>query len=193
MEQTLDSQSFAETIIQPMKIIAFAGSSSSKSINKQLVTYTTTLLDSFEVEILDLNDYEMPIFSIDRENINGIPDKAHAFREKLAKADGIVCSLAEHNRSYTVAFKNILDWCSRVDMDIFANKPMFLMSTSPGGYGGGNVMNAAKSFFPKCGANIIETFSLPSFKQNFIDGRIANEDMREDHKVKAMAFRESLP
>lgn len=61
-----------------MNILAFAASSSRKSINKQLVTYAASILKSeiisgAEVEIIDLNDFEMPIYSIDREEENGIP------------------------------------------------------------------------------------------------------------------------
>lgn len=175
-----------------MKIIAFAGSNSSKSINKRLVAFTLKSFPEFETELLDLNDFEMPIFSLDREKENGIPDKAHQFREKMATADAIVCSLAENNRTYTTAFKNVFDWTSRVDMNIFANKPMLLMSTSPGGFGGGNVMQAAKGFFPRCGANIIETFSLPSFNQNFIEEAIANEELRLEHAAKVEVFRRAL-
>lgn len=174
------------------KITAFAGSNSVNSINKQLVLYTLKSFKEFEVELLDLNDFEMPLFSIDRENDGGIPDLAHEFRAKLSESDGVICSLAEHNRSYTVAFKNILDWCSRIDMDIFANKPMLLMSTSPGGYGGGNVMAAAKGFFPKCGANIVETFSLPSFHKNFSDGSIVNDEHKHNLSLKVDAFRGEL-
>lgn len=48
-----------------MNIIAFAASSSRKSINKQLVRYASTLLDKAKVEVLDLNDYELPLFSQD--------------------------------------------------------------------------------------------------------------------------------
>ena len=44
------------------KIIAFAGSSSKTSINKQLVTYAANLFENASVEVLDLNDYEMPYF-----------------------------------------------------------------------------------------------------------------------------------
>lgn len=183
---------FVKFKILNMKIIAFAGSNSSKSINKKLVEYTLKYFEGVEIELLDLNDYEMPLYSIDREESNGIPEKTREFRNKLSNADGIICSLAEHNRSYTVAFKNIFDWCSRVDMDIFANKPMLLMSTSPGGFGGGNVMNLAKSFFPKCGANIIETFSLPSFNQNFINAEIINEELRLEHLTKTKNFKKNI-
>lgn len=175
-----------------MKITAFAGSNSSKSINKRLVEYTLKFFPEFEINLLDLNDFEMPIYSMDREKNIGIPEKAHEFRAQLAHSDAIICSLAEHNRAYTVAFKNIFDWCSRIDLNIFANKPMLLMSTSPGGFGGGNVMNLAKAFFPKCGANIIETFSLPSFHQNFLEADIVNEELKKAHATKIAAFQAAL-
>lgn len=172
-----------------IKIIAFAGSNSSRSINRKLVQYTLDRFKDYKTELLDLNDYEMPLFSVDREEKDGIPEKAHEFRSKMHEANAVVTSMAEHNRSYTVAFKNILDWCSRVDLNIFGQNPMFLMSTSPGGYGGGNVMNATKSFFPKCGAEIIETFSLPSFYKNFNDGVISNEELNTDLFTKIDTFK----
>lgn len=50
-----------------MKVIAFAASSSKESINKQLVTYAANLIENAEVEVLDLNDYELPLFSVDKE------------------------------------------------------------------------------------------------------------------------------
>src|SRR5690606_7497000 len=123
---------------------------------------------------------------------DGYPDKVYQFRAAMEQADAIVCSMAEHNRSYTVAFKNILDWCSRIDMNIFCNKPRLLMSTSPGGFGGGNVMNAAKGFFPKCGADVVETFSLPSFKQNFSEGIISDATFRKELEEKITAFQTKL-
>ncbi|MEH0155893.1 NAD(P)H-dependent oxidoreductase [Limibacter armeniacum] len=174
------------------KIVAFAGSNSSKSINRELVKYTLSYFSEFDINLLDLNDFEMPIYSMDREQQHGIPEKANLFRKQMEEANAIICSMAEHNRSYTVAFKNIFDWSSRVDLDIFKNKPMLLMSTSPGGFGGGNVMNAAKAFFPKCGAEVIETFSLPSFYKTFSEGEILDPDLKEELIQKIEVFRKAL-
>ena len=173
-------------------IIAFAGSNSSQSINLQLVKYACTKLNHVNVELLDLNEFEMPLYSIDREKEHGIPQKAELFRKKMHEADGIVCSLAEHNKSYTVALKNILDWCSRVDMNIFGDKPMLLMSTSPGGYGGGNVMAAAKNFFPKASANIIDTFSLPKFYDNFKNDTIIDEENNKELQESINIFKQKI-
>jgi chromate reductase len=90
------------------QIIAFAGSNSSKSINKQLVEYTTTLLERSKAHVLDLNDFEMPIYSTDREAENGYPEKALDFVNLIRESDGIILSLAEYNGAYSGAFKIFL-------------------------------------------------------------------------------------
>ncbi|WNM20433.1 NADPH-dependent FMN reductase [Flavobacterium capsici] len=149
------------------KIIAFAGSSSKNSINKKLVTYATSFFENVDVEILDLNDYEMPIYSIDKEKENGFPDLAFQFLSKLESADLLVVSMAEHNGNYTTAFKNILDWTSRINPKTFLGKKMLLMATSPGGRGGSSVLEIAKDRFPRHDAEIVGTFSLPSFNESF--------------------------
>jgi NAD(P)H-dependent FMN reductase len=175
------------------KIIAFAGSNSSKSINKKPVKHALSRFDGYEITLLDLNDFETAIFSVDREEKNGYPEQAYRFHKYMEDADIIICSLAENNRTYSAAFKNIFDWCSRIDLNIFKNKPMLLMSTSPGGYGGGNVMNAAKSYFPECGANIIETFSLPRFQKNFDDVQgITDPELKAEFENKITAFKSAL-
>ena len=81
------------------KIVAFGASSSKKSINKDLAAYAASTIEDAEAIVLDLNDFEMPIYSIDYENDNGIPEKAYKFKEVLKNADGIVISFAEHNLS----------------------------------------------------------------------------------------------
>ena len=149
------------------KIIAFGGSSSKNSINKQLATYTANLFQNAEVEILDLNDYEMPVFSVDKEKEHGIHDLAHDFYAKIGSADFIVLSLAEHNGAYSSAFKNTLDWASRINNKTFQQKPMLLLATSPGARGGGTVLEIATKRFPFQGADVKGSFSLPAFYENF--------------------------
>jgi chromate reductase len=162
-----------------MKIIAFAGSNSRNSLNKQLVTYTVSLFENADTEILDLNDYEMPIYSIDRQKENGFPQPAHDFLAKIESADLLVMSFAEHNGNYSVAFKNILDWCSRINVKVFQQKPVLLMATSPGARGGRGVLDVAENNLPRHDAEIKAVFSLPSFNDNFDkeNGRISNSEL----------------
>ena len=150
-----------------MKILAFAGSNSKQSINKKLATYAAHLFVNSVVEILDLNDYELPLFSVDRENDIGYPKLAQNFLNKIADSDFIVLSLAENNGNYSSAFKNCIDWASRINPKIFQKKPMLLMATSPGARGGASVLEIAAKNLPRFDADIKATFSLPSFNENF--------------------------
>jgi len=150
-----------------MKLLAFAASSSSKSINKQLATYAASLVEAATVEILDINDYEMPLFSQDKEELLGQPDEAKAFYAKLGQADAIIISFAEHNGSYTAAYKNLFDWTSRIDQKLFQNKPMVLLATSPGPGGASTVLSAATGSAPYFAGDVKASISIPSFFDNF--------------------------
>lgn len=175
-----------------MKILAFAGSTSSTSINRELVKFVLKDFQNEEINLIDLNDFTMPVFSVDLEK-KGFPDEAHHFLKVIEECDVIICSLAEHNRSYSAAFKNVFDWSSRINVKVFQNKPMLLMSTSPGGYGGGNVMNTAKTFFPQFAADIKDTFSLPKFYENFdLESGVINPDMLSELKTKIENFKNQI-
>lgn len=159
------------------KVLVFAGSTSKKSINKQLASYAATKLVKVSYDVADLNDYAAPLFSIDEEEDKGFPENVQKFNDLLNQYDGFIVSLAEHNGSYAAAFKNIFDWVSRIDRKVFRDKPLLLMATSPGGRGGATVLEAANSTFPHLGGNIVATFSLPNFYDNFKD-EIIDEDLR---------------
>ena len=65
------------------KILAFGASSSRKSLNKRFASYAASLVPDAEVNLIDLNDYEMPLFSVDRERENGHPEEAKKFKEEI--------------------------------------------------------------------------------------------------------------
>lgn len=176
-----------------MKIFAFAGSNSTTSINYKLVAETLKNFKEDEINFVDLREFEAPIFSIDSEKEQGFPEAAHRFLNCIAEADAIVCSLAEHNRSYCAAFKSLFDWASRINVKVFQNKPMLLMTTSPGGFGGGNVMKEASTFFPQFAADIKSTFSLPKFLENFdIEAGITNADLAAQHQKAIRDFKSAI-
>ena len=116
---------------------------------------------------MDLNDFEMPIFSIDSEKEHGIPKLAYEFKLNLKKSDGIIISFAEHNGAYTAAFKNIFDWISRIEKIVWYNKPMFLLSTSDGSRGAQTVLEIAYKRISRGNPYEIPTFALPKFYDNF--------------------------
>lgn len=155
-----------------MKILSFAATNSQKSINKQLVSYATKVLahrlgGDAVIEVLDLNEYEMPIYSVEREKELGIPVEAHRFFNQVRAADRILISFAEHNGSYSAAYKNLYDWASRIDMRVYDQKPMVLMATSPGAGGAKNVLKSAIETLPHFGADVRGSFSLGEFYKHF--------------------------
>ena len=144
-----------------------------------MATFAANLFQNASVEILDLNDYEMPIFSVDKEKENGIHPLAHDFYAKIGSADFIVISFAEHNGNFSSAFKNILDWTSRINAKTFQEKPILLLATSPGARGGSSVLDIATKRFPFQGGIVKGSFSLPSFYENFdAEKGITNEDLK---------------
>jgi NAD(P)H-dependent FMN reductase len=174
------------------KVIALAGSNSKNSINKKLASYAAHKLKEASVKVLDLNDYDLPLYGIDYELEHGIPNAAQQLLDEIITADGIVISLAEHNGAYSAAFKNAFDWMSRINNKLWNNTPMLLMATSPGGRGGKTVLEVAKTSFPHLGGNIVADFSLPSFGQNFSEDRLTDQELNSELEAAIEQLRKSI-
>ncbi|MEL7146115.1 MAG: NAD(P)H-dependent oxidoreductase [Bacteroidota bacterium] len=174
-------------------ILVFGASNSKESINKKLAVWSANQLEHVNIDLVDLKDYEMAIYGIDLENEIGIPDQAKKFKEKVHAADGILVSFAEHNGGYTAVFKNLFDWISRIESPIWANKPMFLMATSPGGRGAKSVLNLVTTTFPHRGGDIVASFSLPFFEKKFSEvNGITDETLLAEFKKQLKAFEKAL-
>ena len=154
-----------------MKVLAFSTSNSKNSINKKLACYAAQQINNADVSLIDINDFEMPIYSEDREKESGIPQLAHDFYNAIGSTDSIVMSFAEYNGSYTSAYKNLFDWTSRINMEVFQSKPVIMLSTSPGASGAQSVLAAAKNSAPYFAANVIDAISLPNFYDNFNEAK----------------------
>jgi NAD(P)H-dependent FMN reductase len=177
-----------------LKLLTFSASNSLESINRKLLDYVEQHLPTHEIEHLDINDYEMPIYSIDRENESGIPELTEAFLDRIGQADALIISFAEHNGNYTTAFKNILDWCSRADRDLYQNRKILMFSTSPGAGGGRNVMALARQGAEIFGGQVVASLSIPKFHDNFdIEaGKLVDEELDSAVKQAIETFTQSL-
>lgn len=163
-----------------MKILAFGASYSSNSINQKLASFAAAQFPGAQTEILDLRKFQLPLFTTDLEAIIGHPHEVNDFLSRLDHADLIIISLAEHNGSYSTAFKNLFDWASRVKVKMFERKKLLLLSTAPGPRGGLSVLKTASERFPIHGAEIVGTFSLPHFHENFSEhSGIIHEELNE--------------
>ncbi len=157
------------------KILAFAGSNSSTSINFQLLQHVAKRLAGHEIKIQDFSQYELPLYSADREREKGIPVSVKIINRIIQEHDALLLAVNEHNGNVSAYFKNMIDWLSRLDRNFLANKRILLISTSPGRRGAASALEYTKGILPRFGGEVIESFSLPSFQDNFKNGKILNE------------------
>ena len=175
------------------KILALGASTSSHSINRVFSSYAASMVLDASVELLDLNDFQAPIYSVNQESAQGIPQNAKRFVNEIESADGIVLSLAEHNGSYTAAFKSLLDWGTRHKQKLWSDKPMLLLSTSPGARGAATVLAAADASFPHIGAQVVARFSLPSFHDKYTQARgITDSNLKLSFDAALAKFSQAL-
>ncbi|MDA0149882.1 NADPH-dependent FMN reductase [Vibrio sp. LaRot3] len=161
-----------------MKVLAFGASNNKQSINQQLAQYAAKQVPNADITMLDIDSLEMPIFSDEREKQLGQPEQAQAFYKAIGDADLVIISFAEHNGSYTAAYKNVFDWTSRINMQVFQNKPVIMLATSPGPGGASSVLAAASGSAPYFAADVKGSISLPSFFDNFdmAEQKVTNEE-----------------
>lgn len=160
-----------------MKILAFAGSNSSKSINQQLIRCAAEYLPNSEV--IQLTDYAAPIYSEDLERAEGIPAVIKKLGQKLAEADALVISVGEHNGNISAFFKNLLDWLSRNKRDFLSGKKAMVMAASPGSNGASSALRIMEDTLPYFGAEVIGTLSVGNFYEVFKEGDITNPKLRQ--------------
>lgn len=161
------------------KILAFAGSNNSKSINNQLVEWAAKQFDQVTVDVIKLTDFPMPLYGQDIEAEKGYPKEAIQLRQLLSEYDGYLIASPEHNSMMPAFLKNTFDWLSRIKIEdekgIFANKPVVLVSTSPGGRGGMTNLQNMVNILPYWGADIKGHYSVPSFFDYFENGNLNGE------------------
>lgn len=157
---------------QTPTILVFAASNHGQSINRALAEhagreFTETVLPGAIMETLDINDYEMPIYSPEREKADGIPEEAQKFYDKLGQADALIVSFAEYNGSYTAAYKNLFDWTSRIKMQIYQDRPVVFLAASPGARKGQKVLADAVKIAPFFGAKVAGSLAIGPFAEVF--------------------------
>lgn len=98
-----------------MKIALISGSTRTGSINTQLIHAMAQRmeLEGLAPTVLDLKDYEMPIYNGDYETENGAPKTTLALAELLLVHDGVFMCSPEYNGSLSPLMKNTFDWLTR--------------------------------------------------------------------------------
>jgi chromate reductase, NAD(P)H dehydrogenase (quinone) len=163
-------------------ILAFSGSNWSKSINQKLLVYASTLITKCKVRIISLRDYPAPLYSMDIEMGEGIPEKMRELNSLFNEHDAFLLALPEHNGSMTPVFKNTVDWLSRIELPVFRNKPVCLLSTSPGLRGAAHNREHITGLMPFWGGRVISSHSVGTFQEKWDEQQqklVHGEDYRK--------------
>ena len=159
-----------------MKILAFAGSNSSESINHKLLLYVEKHIIEVETEVIRLTDFNIPLYGIDIEKNEGIPKGVIDLNDNIQKVHGIIISVAEHNSNITAFFKSVIDWLSRYNKTFLAGKKILLLSTSPGQRGGASALAITQNVLSRFKGDLVTSYSLGSYHKVFKDGEVIDEE-----------------
>jgi chromate reductase len=124
-----------------LKIIGIAGSLRKRSYNRFLLEAARELSqDIFDINLYDLSG--IPMYDGDLDNDISRPVAAEKFKLAIAESDGMLIATPEYNYSIPGVLKNAIDWASRpVNSSPLNMKPLGIMSTSGGMYGGVRAQN----------------------------------------------------
>ena len=155
-----------------MKVLAFGASNHSASINVALATFAAERFKAnyapeAVLETINLNDYEMPIYSLDRENAGGIPQLGQDLYAKIGTADRLIISFPEYNGSYTSAWKNVYDWMSRIDAKVYQDTPAVALAATPGPRAGAGILGTVVATAPFFGMDLRASLGIGTWGEAF--------------------------
>ncbi|MEZ4984751.1 MAG: NAD(P)H-dependent oxidoreductase [Saprospiraceae bacterium] len=117
----------------------------------------------------------IPIYSEDMDEDNFTPGEINVLIEMIREHDAFIISSPEHNAGPTAFFKNITDWLSRRAEKVMEDKPVLLLSTSPGRRGALSSRSYYEENLPRIGGKVVVSFGLPSFHHVMVDGKLLDE------------------
>ncbi|MDD3715582.1 MAG: NAD(P)H-dependent oxidoreductase [Candidatus Marinimicrobia bacterium] len=153
--------------MEKKQVLAFSGSNGSQSINQELVSSAAGLLIRCGVRLISLRNYTAPLYCMDIEKNEGFPESMLELNRLFNEYDAFLIALPEHNGSVTPVFKNTIDWLSRIEMPIFRNKPLCLLSASPGLRGGAHNREHISGLMPFWGGRVVSGCSIGKFPEKW--------------------------
>lgn len=134
----------------PLKLLLIAGSARDGALSVRLRDAARRVADGAGAasEVLDLRALALPLYDGDLEARDGVPAGAAALRDAIAAADAVLIATPEYNGFPTPLLINAFAWLSRLKdgLAVTADKPVALVSSSPGALGGLRAMNFLRQY-----------------------------------------------
>lgn len=164
-------------------VLTLVGSLRAASVNRQLAEVAVeTAPDGVRVEVFDRLG-ELPFYNEDIDN-EDVPEPVVALRTAAAAADAALVVTPEYNGSIPGVLKNAIDWLSRpYGNGALKDKPLAVIGTSLGQYGGQWAHDETRKSFGIAGPRIVEevAVSLPS---KVFDGKHPRESAEAVEQVR---------
>ncbi|HET8646024.1 MAG TPA: NADPH-dependent FMN reductase [Vicinamibacteria bacterium] len=133
--------------MDPVSILGIAGSLRAASLNKALLRAAQELAPAgLRIDLFErLGD--IPPYNADVE-AGGDPEAVAAFKEAIARADGLLFATPEYNYGVPGVLKNAVDWASRPPAgSVLQGKPAGIMGATPGTLGTARAQSALRQSF----------------------------------------------
>ncbi len=140
-------------------------------------------------EILDLQDFDFPIFEERLQYQKKQVPQAREFAAKIKEADGLIIVTPEYNGAPPASLKNAIDLLT----EEWRHKSIAICTVSAGAFGGSQALLMLQFSLWKLGAVIVPAFfPVPEVEKNYTeDGRPLNpeaSEKRAKHFVQELLF-----
>lgn len=114
--------------------------------------------------LLDLNEYDFPIFDERLQFQKSPSEKTLDFSEKIKAADGVIIVTPEYNGGYPASLKNVIDLLHKE----WRRKPIAISTVSDGDFGGTQVITSLQFSLWKIRAwTVPAMFPVPNVLNSF--------------------------
>ena len=115
------------------KLLGISGSLRKASTNTLLIHNEAEIFGADEFTFADI---DLPLYTGDLEEAEGVPEKVQSLSDQIAAADAVIISTPEYNKAMSGSLKNALDWVSRTKGGPWNGKPVAIISAAAGRAGG---------------------------------------------------------
>lgn len=132
------------------------------------------------VSILDLKEYNFPLFDERLQFQESPSQKTINFSEKIKAADGVIMVTPEYNGGYPASLKNVVDLLHSE----WHRKPIAIATVSDGDFGGTQVIISLQFSLWKIGAwTVPARFHVPNVIEAFDENGNAKDKIEMDKRA----------
>ncbi|MFE8948651.1 NADPH-dependent FMN reductase [Streptomyces sp. NPDC003233] len=144
-----------------VRILALVGSLRAGSTNRQLAEAAVKLAPEGAEVVVFEGLADVPFYNEDIDVEGSVPAQAANLREAAQAADAFLLFSPEYNGTIPAVLKNAIDWLSRpYGAGAFGGKPVAVIGTAFGQYGGVWAQDEARKAVGIAGGKVIEDIKL---------------------------------